>query len=133
MTKQMLLMRLRCPQCQELLTQGSQVVLDAYIEATHQDGQIALSAVFGDYSLQTDLEIPEGAIASFRCPRCDSSLMIASRCKLCGAPMVSLNIDEGGFLEFCGRRGCKAHSIGGVGDIDEMMNLMNRMMGTPYD
>ncbi|MGV8038680.1 MAG: hypothetical protein AB2L07_00870 [Thermoanaerobaculaceae bacterium] len=133
MTKQMLLMKLRCPQCRELLTQGSQVVLDAYVEATHQDGQVALSAVFGDYSLQTDLEIPEGAVASFRCPRCDSSLMVTAHCKICGASMVSLNIDEGGYLEFCGRRGCKAHSIGGVGDIDEMMNLMNRMMGTPYD
>lgn len=133
MTQRMLLMKLECPQCRELLTEGGEVVLDAYVEATHQDGQVALSAVFGDYSLRTDLEIPEGAVASFRCPRCDASLMVAAHCKLCGAPMASLNIEETGYLEFCSRRGCKAHSIGGTGDIDEMMNLMNRMMGTPYD
>jgi hypothetical protein len=133
MTKKMLLMKLECPQCRELLTEGNEVVLDAYVEATHQDGQVALSAVFGDYSLRTDLEIPDGAVASFRCPRCDASLMVTAHCKLCGAPMASLNIEETGYLEFCSRRGCKAHSIGGTGDIDEMMNLMNRLMGTPYD
>jgi predicted RNA-binding Zn-ribbon protein involved in translation (DUF1610 family) len=133
MTKKMLLMKLECPQCRELLTEGSEVVLDAYIEATQQDGQVALAAVFGDYSLRTDIEIPDGAVAQFRCPRCDASLMVTAHCKLCGAPMASLNIEETGYLEFCSRRGCKAHSIGGTGDIDEMMNLMNRMMGTPYD
>lgn len=133
MTKAMLLMKLECPQCRGLVTQGNQVILDAYVEATHQDVQVALSAVFGDYSITADVQIPEGAIAQFRCPRCDASLMVAACCKICNAPMVSLNIEESGYLEFCSRRGCKAHSIGGVGDIDEMMNLMNRMMGTPYD
>ena len=58
MTKKMLLMKLECPQCRELLTEGNEVVLDAYVEATQQDGQVALAAVFGDYSLRTDIEIP---------------------------------------------------------------------------
>jgi hypothetical protein len=47
--------------------------------------------------------------------------------------MASLNLTSGGYLEFCSRRGCKGHALGGVGDIDQMMNLMNRMFETPYD
>ena len=47
--------------------------------------------------------------------------------------MVSLNLKQGGYVEFCSRRGCKGHALGGVGDIDQMMNLMNRMFETPYD
>ena len=46
---------------------------------------------------------------------------------------VSLDIAKGGYLEFCSRRGCKAHAIGGTGNIDDMMSLMHRMFETPYD
>ncbi len=40
---------------------------------------------------------------------------------------------SGRVLEFCSRRGCKGHALGGVGDIDQMMSLMNKMFETPYD
>ena len=133
MTNKMLRLELACPNCNTNLTKGARVVLDAYVPATHQEGQLALSAMFGDYALDTDLDIPPGSVVEFRCPTCEASLNIAMPCKLCGAPMVSLTIAQGGYLEFCSRRGCKGHALGGVGDVDEMMNLMNRMLGTPYD
>ena len=38
--------------------------------------------------------------------------MLPLACKLCGAPMASLNIAKGGYLEFCSRRGCKGHALG---------------------
>jgi hypothetical protein len=47
--------------------------------------------------------------------------------------MASLNIRDQGYIEFCSRRGCKGHALGGVGDIDQMMQLMNKMFETPYD
>ena len=59
--------------------------------------------------------------------------MLPLACKICGAAMASLNIAKGGHLEFCSRRGCKAHALGGTGNIDDMMSLMNRMFETPYD
>jgi hypothetical protein len=133
MSNKMLRMRLTCPHCNAALTQGNRVPLDAFVRDTHEDGQIALSALFGDYSIESELEIPEGAIVEFRCPQCDASLTLANPCKMCGAPMASLTIEEGGYLEFCSRRGCKGHALGGVGEIDDMMNLMNRMFETPYD
>ena len=133
MSKQMLVMELSCPQCNALLTEGSKVCLDGNVKRTHQDGAVSLSAVFGDYSIETDLELAEGDIVEFRCPKCDASIMLQLLCKLCGAPMASLNVAKGGYLEFCSRRGCRAHALGGTGNIDDMMSLMNRMFDTPYD
>jgi endogenous inhibitor of DNA gyrase (YacG/DUF329 family) len=133
MSNKMLRMQLACPHCNATLTQGNKVPLDAFVRDTHEDGQIALSALFGDYAIESELEIPAAAIVEFRCPKCDASLMLANPCKLCGAPMASLSIAQGGYLEFCSRRGCKGHVLGGVGEIDDMMNMMNRMFETPYD
>jgi len=133
MTKHMLVLDLSCPQCGATLTQGMKVPLDAFVRDTHQDGVVYLSAVFGDYTIETDLEIKEGAIVDFRCPTCDASIMLPLPCRICGAPMASLTLSTGGYLEFCSRRGCKAHALGGVGNIDDMMSLMNRMFDTPYD
>ena len=133
MTKQLLLMEVTCPQCGAPLTDGTRIRLDARVQATGQEGEIALSAIFGDYSVETDLRIEEGMIVDFGCPQCESSLTLPLTCKTCRAPMASLNLQRDGYIEFCSRRGCRAHGIGGVGDIDQLMSLMNRMMETPYD
>jgi len=133
MSKHMLVLQLTCPQCGALLTEGTKIHLDGYLSDTHQDGVVYLSAIFGDYTVETELEIKEGAVVDFRCPKCDSTVMLPLLCKLCQAPMASLNLKGGGYIEFCSRRGCKGHALGGVGDIDEMMNLVNRMFDTPYD
>ena len=133
MSKQMLILELCCPQCGELLTEGTKVPLDIYIKDTHEHGEMRLSAVFGDYTVETELNLKEGCLVEFRCPKCDSSIMLSLACKLCGAPMASLNLKHGGYVEFCSRRGCKGHALGGVGDVDQMMSLMNRMFDTPYD
>ena len=133
MSKQMLVMELSCPQCKALLTDGAKVHLDGTVKETDQDGEITLSAVFGDYSVETDLDIKEGMIVNLRCPKCEWSIMLPITCKLCGAPMASLSIEKTGYIEFCSRRGCKGHALGGIGDIDDMMSLMNRMFDTPYD
>jgi hypothetical protein len=133
MTKQMLLLEACCPNCNALLTEGQRVHLDAYCKDVNQDGEIYLSAIFGEYSVQTDVRIPAGAVVEFRCPICDVSLMLQVPCRLCGAPMASVNLKSGGCLEFCSRAGCKGHALGGFGDVDEMMSLINTMLNTPHD
>lgn len=133
MGKHLLLMDVLCPQCNALLTHGTKIRLDARVRDTRQEGEILLSALFGDYTVETDLEVRDGSIVDFRCPQCEASIMLALNCKLCGAPMASFNLARGGYIEFCSRKGCRGHALGGVGDIDQMMSLMNRMLGTPYD
>ncbi len=129
----MLLLQVCCPYCRTPLTEGNRVHLEAYVRDTNQDGKIYLSAVFGDSAVDTDLKIPQGAVAEFRCPSCEQSLMLQVPCRLCGAPMASINIKSGGVLEFCARRGCKGHALGGFGDVDQMMALVNSMFNTPHD
>ncbi len=133
MTKQLLLLDVCCPNCHALLTEGQRVHLDAYIGETSQEATIYLSAVFGDYSVECDVKIPEGAIVQLRCPMCDHSIMLQVPCRLCGAPIASLNIVRGGSVEFCSRRGCKGHALGGFGDVDQMMAIVNNMLNTPHD
>jgi hypothetical protein len=129
----MLVLELCCPQCGALLTEGSKIPLDAFVTDTRRAGEMRLSAIFGDYTVETDLEIRPGYVVEFRCPKCEADLTIPLACKLCAAPMASLNIRQGGYIEFCTRAGCKGHALGGVGDVDQMMSLMNRMFDTPYD
>lgn len=133
MSRQLLLMDLACPQCGAPVTAGDRVRLDARVRETGEAGVVVLSAIFGDYSVTSDLRVEEGMIVDFACPVCEASLMLPVSCKLCRAPMAALNLVRGGYLEFCSRRGCRAHGIGGVGDIDQLMGLVNRMLDTPYD
>ena len=133
MSKQMLVLELLCPQCGAALTEGARVRLDGHVRRTHQQREISLSAVFGDDKVEADPTLEEGDVVDLGCPKCEASLMLPLSCKICGAPMVSLNIAKGGSLEFCSRHGCKAHALGGTGNIDDMMSLMNRMFETPYD
>ena len=133
MSKDLLVLALCCPQCGAALTEGTRLRLDGHARRTHQEGSVSLSAVFGDYSVEADLTLEEGDVVDYSCPKCEASLMLPLACKLCGASMASLNIAKGGYVEFCSRRGCRAHALGGTGNIDDMMSLMNRMFDTPYD
>ena len=133
MSKQMLLLRVRCPFCDVPLTEGQRVRLDAWVKAIGRDGEVSMSAIFGDQALETDLDIPDGAITEYRCPSCEMALTIQTACRLCRAPLSSLNLEGGGVLEFCSRRGCPGHALGGFGDVDQMMSLLNSLMQTPHD
>jgi hypothetical protein len=133
MTKPLLLLDVRCPNCQASLTQGEQVVLHAHVAEPAQEGEVRLSALFGDYASRTEMVIPEGGLAEFICPACDRSLMVDVPCGLCGAPQGSLNLATGGTLEFCSRRGCRGHALGGFGELDDMIELLNRMFKIPHD
>ena len=133
MNAQNLVMDLQCPHCAAMLTDGQRLPLHAHVRESKKEGEIVLSSVFGDHTVKTDLDIKERWILDLFCPKCDASLMLAVNCKECGGPLASLNIEGGGNLEFCSRKGCKAHALGGFGDVDQMMSLVNRMMNTPYD
>jgi hypothetical protein len=129
----MLVLELCCPLCGALLTEGTRVRLDGHVRRTHEQREVSLSAVFGDARTEADPTLEENDAVDLGCPKCEASLMLPMACKICGAAMASLDIARGGTLEFCSRRGCKAHVFGGAGNVDDMMSLMNRMLETPYD
>jgi hypothetical protein len=133
MSNPLLLLEVYCPSCQAPLTSGQHVVLGAHVAATEQDGEIRLSALFGDSRVETDLTVGDGDVVAYACPSCERSLMVATPCRLCGGPLASVNLTTGEAMEFCGRKGCRGHALGGYGDVDEMTDLLNRMFKIPHD
>jgi hypothetical protein len=127
------LLEVSCPNCRTPLTRGEQVVLLGHVVPTHQDGEIRLSALFGHHEVQSDLAIGDGDVVMFSCPSCERNLTIDAPCELCGGPLASLNLPSGETMEVCGRRGCRAHALGGHGDVDTMTDLLNRMFKIPHD
>ena len=85
MTRQMLVLELCCPQCGAALTEGTRVRLYGHVRRTHQQGEVSLSAVFGDYSVEADLTLEEGDVVDLSCPKCEASVMLPLACKICGA------------------------------------------------
>lgn len=133
MMKELRVLALRCPQCRAALTEGARVALDGHVRRTQRQGAVALSAVFGDYGVETELALVDGDEIEYACPKCEASVMLPLACRLCGAAMASLDVEGGGYLEFCSRRGCRAHALGGTGNLDDLMSLMHRVYETPYD
>jgi len=133
MTQDLLLLELVCPSCGAALTAGEEMRLTGRVRETGEAGEVRLSARFGEYRVATDLSIAEGGIVEFTCPSCERSLMVDGACTLCGGPNASVNLATGGSVEFCARRGCRGHALGGFGDLDEMIDLLNRMFKIPHD
>ncbi len=133
MTKELLILETKCPRCHQELNEGTKIPLDIQIIEHSKAGVLKLSAIFGDYEIDSDIDIPEGSLVNFKCPKCEESLVIENKCELCAAPMVSLELKNGGHIDFCSRRGCKGHALGGCGDVNEMIKLMNQMLNTPFE
>lgn len=131
MGKKLLLIEVMCPKCGADLNEGDRIPLDGIVAGTGTRGVIKLSAFFGNYSIETDLDVPEGSLVTFLCPKCEESLMIPQVCELCQAPLASLELKKVGHVDFCTRRGCTGHALGGFGDVDQMIQLLNKITDTP--
>jgi predicted RNA-binding Zn-ribbon protein involved in translation (DUF1610 family) len=131
MNSKLLLIEVLCPKCGAGLNEGDRIPLDGMVVEGGARGVVKLSAYFGEYGVETDLRISQGALVKFNCPKCEESLMISQTCELCHAPLASLELKQGGHVDFCTRRGCNAHALGGFGDVNQMIELMNKITGTP--
>ena len=126
-----LLLETLCPRCRKELSHGEWIDLILRLPDGRQ-GTISLSAYFCDYSVKAPFFIEEGALAVINCPHCRADLTSEHKCSLCAAPMFALGIKTGGEIDVCTRRGCKGHALGGFGDPDEMILLVNKLVDTPY-
>jgi hypothetical protein len=133
MDQPLLLLDVHCPNCSAALTVGHQVVLSGHVVGSGQDGEVRLSALFGDTRADTDLIVADGESVTFTCPYCERSLTVETPCRFCGGPLASVNLSSGESMELCGRQGCRGHVLGGYGDLDEMNDLLNRMFKIPHD
>ncbi|RLD60967.1 MAG: hypothetical protein DRJ01_08780 [Bacteroidetes bacterium] len=107
-------LNLKCPVCGESLMDHDKLVDNEHsvrliIKTPTNKGIIRLSSVYGSYNYISDINIPKDEIAEFYCPHCKSQITSKKECDSCGAPMVPFNIEMGGQVNICSRKGCKNH------------------------
>ncbi|HTY08222.1 MAG TPA: hypothetical protein VMF29_03580 [Candidatus Edwardsbacteria bacterium] len=123
--KQEIALQIKCPCCRKSLMDRHHK-LDGHpsVSLTGQvkgrKGWLRLSPVYGSYALETELDLPEGAVARLFCPKCGEELASTFICDQCQAPMVPLLMAEGGKIYVCARKGCKKHFLE-FEDVDEAL------------
>ena len=111
-----IILNICCPHCHESLQDPFHLMdgvpsISLNTESEGRKGRVWLSPAYGDYRVETEHEITQGSIATFRCPKCQQELKGTVLCDLCEAPMVPLLLKEGGRVWICSRRGCKKHFL----------------------
>ncbi len=110
-------LKVKCPVCSKSLMDNENKVdnepsIKLLIESGEKKGTLRLSSVYGSFNYLTDIEVVDKDVVSFYCPFCHEELNTTELCKMCDASMVSLNLDLGGKVSFCSRKGCQDHSVG---------------------
>ncbi len=105
-----------CPRCNHTLMDPAHQV-DGYpsIRVTvafgEKHGWLRLSSLYGSYNVEMEYEIPNDTVVNFFCPHCHAELIGAGDCVECGAPMVPMVVRNGGVVQICSRKGCRAHML----------------------
>jgi len=106
----------KCPHCGKSLMDAKKKLdkmasILVHLTYAGKNAPLYMSSAYGSYSVETDLKIPLGKIAGFRCPSCEADLKSTRKCEVCGAQMVAFNLKEGGQVQICARHGCKKHLL----------------------
>ncbi|MCK4547345.1 MAG: hypothetical protein KAW17_07875 [Candidatus Eisenbacteria sp.] len=108
--------RIKCPRCGESLMDEDRqidghpsICAEGYFEGNR--GRIWMSSLYGSYNVESELDVPEGDVTEFSCPKCGESLNSTRSCELCKAPMVPFGFAEGGVVQICSRKGCRRHLV----------------------
>lgn len=105
-----------CPRCNHSLMDRT-LLLDGYpsIRVTSSFGRVhgwlALSSLYGSYTVAAEHEAPVDTVVNFFCPHCHADLSAATECTGCGSPMVPMIVRQGGVVQVCSRRGCRGHML----------------------
>lgn len=112
----MVVVKVKCPHCGKSLMDSKKKIdgeqsISVKLTYAGKKGMLYLSPVYGSYNIETEIEVPKGKIAGFRCPHCESDLKSTRKCDVCNAQMVAFELKDGGTVQICSRRGCKKHLI----------------------
>jgi len=107
---------LKCPHCKKSLMDNTKFLngkpaIKVKLTYAGKNAPLFLSSVYGSYEVETDINVPKGKIAGFRCPHCGADLKSTRKCDVCSAQMVAFDLKDGGQVQICSRRGCKKHIL----------------------
>jgi hypothetical protein len=74
-------------------------------------GKLNLCSVYGNYSKESSISVPDGDVVRIHCPHCEANLGSSAQCVRCGAPMASMQPNAGGTIQICTRVGCTKHHV----------------------
>jgi hypothetical protein len=82
------------------------------VQAAGEQGTVHLNAWYGNYDIDSTVELNEGTVYDLLCPTCKTSLRNdEEHCMFCGAGMFSLLLGGGGTVQACARMGCHNHKL----------------------
>ncbi|MCK4679177.1 MAG: hypothetical protein KAT48_13670 [Bacteroidales bacterium] len=107
---------LKCSICGHSLMDEDQLVdgrpgVKLGIKTSKGEGTIILSSIYESFNFRCDVEMDEDEIVEFSCPHCSKKFEGCLECDHCEAPMVKLDLDIGGTVCICTRKGCKRHFL----------------------
>lgn len=110
-------LKVKCPLCDHTLMDDNNYVdgkpgIRVGIETPREKGTIILSAIYESYNFRCDVDLHDGEIVKFFCPHCEKVLNSDVECEHCGAPMIPMELEIGGKVSICSRKGCKGHFLG---------------------
>lgn len=118
-----------CPRCGASLMDNRTLIdnspsIKLNVSVGDQRGVVRLSSVYGSPNITSSFEIPAETIAHFFCPECNGEIIGHAACSTCSAPLVTLQMANGGSISFCSRRGCRKHLIE-FEDLDLAMRMLH--------
>ncbi len=109
-------LEVNCPRCNHSLMDSRRPIdglpsIRITVSFDSQHCGLSLSCLYGSFKIESQAKIPLKTVMNFFCPHCYASLVSASNCTSCGAPMVPMVVRGGGMIQVCARRGCKEHRL----------------------
>jgi NADH-quinone oxidoreductase subunit E len=110
-----------CPFCNHSLMNPDHLVdehpsIRVTVSFKRKHGWLALSSLYGSYTVESEYKIPDNHQLNFFCPHCHSELIGGTDCVECSAPMVSMIVQGSGVVQICSRMGCKGHMLDLIGE-----------------
>ena len=112
----MIQLNVECPHCKHSLLDETHKIdgrpaTRLLFEYNGKKGELYLSSLYGSHNSEIPSLISEGDTLTLFCPWCNASLMSNRKCDKCDAQMVLMNIEDGGKIQICSRKGCKKHFL----------------------
>ncbi len=112
-----IILRVVCPFCHHSLMDNEvrikglpSVRLNIRTE-DNKKGTLHLCSAFECFEHQKDIPLKEKEIVDMCCPHCHKEILTKDTCRVCGAPMAEMALEEGGFIRICSRKGCFNHFL----------------------
>ena len=112
----MIQLNAKCPHCKHGLLDKAHKIdehpsVHFLFECKGKKGELYLSSLYGSYNSSIPSFVSEGDTLTLFCPSCKTSLMSTRTCEKCNAQMVRMDIEDGGSIQICSRKGCKRHLL----------------------